>query len=84
MRTPNLDALADGGVRFDRAYANAPVCTPSRQSLLTGGLPHATGVTLMGTPLADRTTTMADGLGARGLGAKAPPPRNVGARSIVP
>ena len=37
--TPRLDALARQGVRFDRAYCNAPVCTPSRQSLITGRLP---------------------------------------------
>jgi choline-sulfatase len=66
IRTPNLDRLAAEGVRFAHAYANAPVCTPSRQSFLTGRLPHATGVTLLGTPLADSTTTMADWLGARG------------------
>lgn len=36
MRTPHLDWLCDQGVRFTRAYADCPVCVPSRYSLLTG------------------------------------------------
>ena len=34
--TPNLDRLASQGVRFDRAFAVAPVCAPSRSSIITG------------------------------------------------
>lgn len=36
VSTPNLDALAAEGTRYDRAYCNAPVCTPSRACILTG------------------------------------------------
>lgn len=36
IRTPNLTRLASQGVRFSDAYATAPICTPSRASLLTG------------------------------------------------
>lgn len=36
IRTPNLDRLAQEGMRFTDAYAGAPVCAPSRASLLTG------------------------------------------------
>src|SRR5262245_66407378 len=32
IRTPNLDRLASQGTRFDRAYVNCPMCTPSRRS----------------------------------------------------
>jgi arylsulfatase A-like enzyme len=39
FRTPNIDRLAREGVRFTQAYAAAPVCTPTRVSLLTGQMP---------------------------------------------
>ncbi|MDP6543227.1 MAG: sulfatase-like hydrolase/transferase [Phycisphaerae bacterium] len=38
--TPNMDALAKRGVRFGQFYAGAPVCSPSRASLLTGRYPQ--------------------------------------------
>jgi arylsulfatase A-like enzyme len=64
--TPRLDALARQGVRFSRAYCNSPVCTPSRQSIITGRLPHAVGVTRLPTPLPDHAVTLADWLGNLG------------------
>ncbi len=36
IRTPNLDRLASGGIRFTQAYAGNTVCSPSRVSLFTG------------------------------------------------
>ncbi len=42
--TPHLDALAASGSRFTTWYASAPVCSPSRASLLTGRYPQRTGV----------------------------------------
>jgi len=49
--TPNIDRLASEGVRFAKHYCNQPVCTPSRQSLLTGLMPSAVGVTVLKTSL---------------------------------
>ncbi len=43
-RTPNIDRLASEGVTFSRAYAAAPLCNPSRVSLLTGVMPAHSGV----------------------------------------
>ena len=60
VRTPNLDRLAASGMRFDRAFCNAPVCTASRQSFLTGRYPRTIGVTLLSTPLPEAETTLAE------------------------
>src|SRR5580698_6892205 len=65
-QTPNLDRLAAEGTRFARHYCNSPVCTPSRQSILTGQLPHAAGVTVLKTPLDDNRPTLAKTLAAGG------------------
>jgi arylsulfatase A-like enzyme len=36
VKTPNIDRLAENGIRFERAYCENPICTPSRLSILTG------------------------------------------------
>ena len=44
MRTPNIDNIAKQGMIFKQFYANSPVCSPSRASLLTGKYPDMVGV----------------------------------------
>lgn len=43
--TPNLDRLAQRGIRFTNAYAAAPACSPTRATILTGQNPVRTGMT---------------------------------------
>lgn len=52
-RTPNLDRLAQQGMRFTNAYSAAPVCTPTRVGLLTGRYPARLPVGLM-EPITER------------------------------
>jgi len=49
--TPNIDALARRGVLFTNAHCQAPVCNPSRASLMTGLYPETTGVYFLNPPL---------------------------------
>jgi arylsulfatase A-like enzyme len=44
VQTPNLDRLAVGGVLFENAFCQNPVCVPSRASMLSGTYSHQTGV----------------------------------------
>jgi choline-sulfatase len=43
IQTPNLDKIANNGVRFTNAYCVSPLCCPSRAALATGRYPHDTG-----------------------------------------
>ncbi len=62
VRTPHIDSLAAGGMRFECAYCNSPVCTASRQSFLTGRYPRTIGVTQLSTALPESETTLAERL----------------------
>ncbi len=44
LKTPNIDAIANDGMRFDNFYANCPVCSPTRAALLSGRYQDYVGV----------------------------------------
>jgi len=62
LKTPNLDAMAENGLRFDRFYAGAPQCSPTRASVLTGRNNDRTGVFYHGYPLNKNEVTLAQKL----------------------
>ena len=62
MKTPVLDEMAATGLRFDRFYAAAPVCSPTRASVLTGRHPNRSAVFKWGHPLRPQETTIAEAL----------------------
>lgn len=63
VRTPNIDALAAGGSRFERTYVSNPVCMPNRAAMMTGRMPSINGARGNGTPLPLDSVTFADVLG---------------------
>jgi len=65
IHTPNLDALAAGGLRFTNFY-NASRCSPTRASLLTGQYPHRVNLAVNGRDLGKNGLTIAEALGAVG------------------
>ncbi|MEO7652989.1 MAG: sulfatase-like hydrolase/transferase [Bryobacteraceae bacterium] len=65
-KTPHLDSLARGGVRFTNAYCENPVCTPSRASLLTGLHTHHHQTWSNGTPWPFEHKTIAHHMGRAG------------------
>lgn len=62
LATPNLDAAAAEGVRFDRFYAAAPVCSPTRGSIMTGRHPNRFGCFKWGHTLRPQEITIAEAL----------------------
>ncbi len=60
LRTPNIDALAQRGVRFANAFVNSNVCGPSRMSFYTGRYPSSHGATWNRVPLGIGEVTMGE------------------------
>ncbi len=67
LKTPHLDQMAAEGVRFDRFYAAAPVCSPTRGSCLTGRHPSRYGIlTANSSHMLPEEVTLAEVLRQRG------------------
>jgi arylsulfatase A-like enzyme len=66
VKTPNFDSAAASGLRLDRFYAAAPVCSPTRASVMTGRHPNRMGVFKWGYPIRPQETTIAEALKAAG------------------
>ena len=67
LHTPHIDALAESGLRFDRAYVQSPVCGPSRMSTYTGRYVHAHGASWNFVPLKAGEMTIGDHLRPQGV-----------------
>jgi len=62
VKTPNLDDMAGSGLRFDRFYSAAPVCSPTRASIMTGRHPNRFGCFTWGHTLRPQEYTIAEAL----------------------
>ena len=69
LKTPNFDKAAATGLRFDRFYAAAPVCSPTRASVMTGRHPNRMGVFKWGYPMRPQEVTLAEALKSAGYSA---------------
>jgi len=66
LKTPHLDDMAASGLRFDHFYAAAPVCSPTRGSVMTGRHPNRFGCFAWGHSLRPQEFTIAERLQAAG------------------
>ncbi len=57
--TPNIDRIANEGMRLDHCYVTNSICTPSRASILTGTYNHVNGVTTLATSIDNRWPNVA-------------------------
>jgi len=67
LTTPNMDWLAQNGVRFSNCYVQSPICGPSRMSTYTGRYVHSHGALANGFPLKVGEQTMGDHLRKIGM-----------------
>lgn len=66
VKTPHFDAMAKEAVRFDHFHSAAPVCSPTRASIMTGRTPNRLACFKWGHPLRPQETTLAQVLKAAG------------------
>lgn len=67
LKTPNLDRLAQQGIRFTRAYNCQPVCAPARSAVWTGLFPHTNGVWGNSMPMGNTVHSIGQRLHDRGI-----------------
>ena len=60
IETPNLNRLSDESFVFENAYVSAPICSPSRSTIMTGLWPHTSGVLKNNFPLDDSTPVISE------------------------
>ena len=60
IETPNLNRLSDESFVFENAYVSAPICSPSRSTIMTGLWPHTSGVLKNNYPLDQSTPVIAE------------------------
>jgi len=66
VKTPNIDRMADEGMRFDNAWLTISSCSPSRCSIVTGRYPHNTGAAELHTSLPESQHMFPEALQAAG------------------
>jgi N-sulfoglucosamine sulfohydrolase len=84
VRTPNLDRLAREGMRFDRAYAASPTCTPSRSAIYTGMYPFRNGAHANHSLVRDRLRTLPHRMRELGYRVVLAGKTHIGPRSAFP
>ncbi len=67
MKTPNLDRLAEEGIKYDNAYTCQPVCGPARSTIFTGTMPHSNGMIANCLPLYEDSMTIGQILSDSGI-----------------
>ena len=58
-KTPNIDRIANEGIRLNHCYVTNSICTPSRAAILTGTYNHVNCVTTLNTPIDNRLPNVA-------------------------
>ncbi|TXT63324.1 MAG: Sulfatase [Promethearchaeota archaeon] len=66
LRTPNIDRIAEDGIRFTNYYCNTPICMPNRANFFTGSYPSVHGTRSNGINLNPNEKTIADSLREKG------------------
>ena len=66
LETPPMDSLVDDGVSFTESYCTYPVCSPARSSVVTGLMPHETGVRKNGQAITEGIPNIGEHFRARG------------------